>query len=31
MKPSTTPFVGWEFTGAVTHTFFGGRLVYRAD
>ncbi len=26
-----TPFIGWEFTGMVTHTFFGGRLVYRAD
>jgi len=24
-----TPFAGWEFSGAVTHTLFNGRLVYR--
>jgi len=24
-----TPFAGWEFRGAVTHTLFNGRLVYR--
>ena len=24
-----TPFMGWEFTGRVTHTLFGGRLVYQ--
>jgi dihydroorotase len=24
-----TPFMGWEFKGRVTHTLFGGRLVYQ--
>jgi dihydroorotase len=23
-----TPFLGWEFTGRVTHTLFEGRVVY---
>jgi len=23
-----TPFIGWEFTGRVTHTLVGGKLVY---
>jgi len=23
-----SPFIGWEFDGKVTHTFFGGRLVH---
>ncbi len=26
-----TPFDGWEFSGAVTHTLFNGRLVYQQD
>jgi len=26
-----TPFDGWDFTGAVTHTLFEGRLVYQYD
>ena len=26
-----TPFIGWEFTGQVTHTLFGGRIVYQRD
>ncbi len=25
-----TPFLGWEFTGRVSHTLVGGRLVYEA-
>lgn len=25
-----TPFLGWEFTGLVTHTLFRGRIVYQA-
>jgi len=24
-----TPFAGWEFNGRVTHTLFGGKLVYQ--
>lgn len=26
-----TPFIGWEFSGKVTHTLFEGRLTYQAD
>lgn len=25
-----TPFLGWEFSGRVTHTLVGGRVVYKA-
>jgi dihydroorotase len=24
-----SPFIGWEFTGCVTHTILDGRLVYQ--
>jgi dihydroorotase len=26
-----TPFLGWRFTGRITHTLLGGRIVYQAD
>ena len=26
-----TPFLGWDFTGRVTHTLLAGRVVYHAD
>lgn len=30
-KSKNTPFVGWTFTGRVTHTILEGKTVYRAD
>jgi dihydroorotase len=26
-----TPFLGWSFTGRITHTLVGGRIVYQAN
>ncbi|MEJ1463569.1 MAG: dihydroorotase [Candidatus Sedimenticola sp. (ex Thyasira tokunagai)] len=28
---TNTPFLGWEFTGRVTHTLFEGKIVYKRD
>ncbi len=30
-RGTNSPFIGWEFTGKVTHTFVGGELVYTAS
>jgi dihydroorotase len=30
-KGHNTPFLGWEFTGQVTHTLFEGNIVYQRD
>lgn len=30
-KSKNTPFIGWTFTGRVTHTILEGKTVYRAD
>ncbi len=31
MTSTNTPFLGWEFTGRVTHTLFEGNIVYKRD
>ena len=30
-RGQNTPFIGWEFTGQVTHTLFEGLIVYQRD
>ena len=30
-RGQNSPFIGWEFTGKVTHTFVGGELVFSTD
>ncbi len=30
-RGKNSPFIGWEFTGKVTHTFVGGELVFSID